>query len=178
MIILTQDGIPVILTKRLIDTTINYIKLLNMDDDHTVIDNIVEDIFHCFPRIYKKLLKIDFEEVEKGMSYLHFLIIRILARTGPLPISEIGKRLMIPRPQMTHLIDQLIALDMAKRLPDTRDRRIVNIGLTAGGKATLIKCGEVIRDNITGKLEYLDDAELQEFSSILRKLNELTLKLK
>ena len=76
--------------------------------DNNVIDSIIEDIFHVYPLIYKKLLKVDFEDVEGGLSYLHFLIIRMLARTGALPISEIGRRLVIPRPQMTHLIDQLI----------------------------------------------------------------------
>ena len=112
--------------------------------DNNVIDSIIEDIFHVYPLIYKKLLKVDFGGIEGSLSYLHFLIIRMLARTGALPISEIGRRLVIPRPQMTHLIDQLIDLDMVIRLPNTKDRRIINIELTGKGKVTLQKWVELL----------------------------------
>jgi len=145
--------------------------------DNNVIDSIIEDIFHVYPLIYKKLLKVDFGSVEGSLSYLHFLIIRMLARTGALPISEIGRRLVIPRPQMTHLIDQLIDLDMVIRLPNTKDRRIINIELTGNGKATLRKCVELLRDNIKLKMKSLDDRELLELSVLLRRLNEVTSKL-
>jgi DNA-binding MarR family transcriptional regulator len=145
--------------------------------DNNVIDSIIEDIFHIYPLIYKKLLKVDFESVEGGLSYLHFLIIRMLARSGALPISEIGKRLVIPRPQMTHLIDQLIVLDMVVRLPNTKDRRIINIELTGKGKATLQKCVELARANIKSKLKRLDDVELIELSVLLSRLNEFSSKL-
>jgi len=145
--------------------------------DNNVIDSIIEDIFQVYPLIYKKLLKVDFADVEGSLSYLHFLIIRMLARTGALPISEIGRRLVIPRPQMTHLIDQLIDLDMVVRLPNTKDRRIINIELTGNGKATLRKCVELLRANITSKLKSLDDGELLELSILLRRLNEVTSKL-
>ena len=146
--------------------------------DNNVIDSIIENIFHIYPLIYKKLLKVDFESVEGSLSYLHFLIIRMLARTGALPISEIGRRLMVPRPQMTHLIDQLIALDMAVRMPNTKDRRIINIELTGNGKATLRKCVELVRANIKSKLEHIDDVELSELSLLLTRLNEITSKLR
>lgn len=145
--------------------------------DSNIVDSIIENIFHVFPLTYKKFLKTDLEGVEPGMSNLHFLIIRTLCRTGALPISEIGKRLMIPRPQMTHLIDQLITLDMVVRLPGTHDRRITNIDLTEKGKIILEKCVQVLRQNITGKMESLDEKELQELSSLLARLNEITSKI-
>ncbi len=145
--------------------------------DNDVIDSITEDIFHVYPLIYKKLLKVDFEGVERNLSYLHFMIVRMLARTGALPISEIGRRLVIPRPQMTHLIDQLIDLDMVIRLPNTKDRRIINIELTSNGKATLRKCVELLRANIKSTLISLNDGELLELSISLRRLNEITSKL-
>jgi DNA-binding MarR family transcriptional regulator len=145
--------------------------------DNNVIDSIVDNIFHIFPSIYKKLLKADFEGIEAGMTYLHFLIVRMLYRTGPVPISEIGKRLMIPRPQMTHLIDQLISLDMVVRLPGTRDRRIINIDLTEKGKTTLSKCVQLLRQNIINKMQSLDEKELRELSGLLARLYEITSKI-
>jgi len=145
--------------------------------DSNIVDSIVENIFHVFPATYKKLLKTDLDEVEAGMSNLHFLIIRTLCSTGALPISEIGKRLMIPRPQMTRLIDQLIALEMVVRLPGTHDRRITNIDLTEKGRIILEKCVQVLRQNIISKMESLDEKELLELSGLLARLNEITSKI-
>jgi DNA-binding MarR family transcriptional regulator len=145
--------------------------------DNNVIDSIVENIFHVFPSTYKKFLKTDFEDVEAGMSFLHFLIMRILHKTGASPISEVGKRLMIPRPQMTHLIDQMIALDLVVRLPGTHDRRIINIDLTEKGKASWAKCVQVLKQNIENKMECLNETELRELSVILGRLNAITSKI-
>ena len=145
--------------------------------DNGIIDSISENIFHIFPLIYKKLLKVDFESVRKGITYLHFLIMRVLYRAGALPISEIGRRLMIPRPQMTHLVDQLIELDIAVRRHCQEDRRVIYIELTDNGRLTLKKCGELLKSNIKTKLSYLSDSELSEMSSLLVKLDEITTKL-
>lgn len=145
--------------------------------DNNVFDTIVENIFHIFPSSYKKLLKVDFESVESGITNLHFLILRVLDKTGALPISEIGRRLMIPRPQMTHLVDQLIARDMTVRLPSSHDRRIIYIDITTKGKATHAKCMQVLRQNIKSKIESLDEKELQELSVLLGRLYEITSKM-
>jgi MarR family 2-MHQ and catechol resistance regulon transcriptional repressor len=145
--------------------------------DNSIIDSISENIFRTFPLIYKKLLKVDFESVQKGITYLHFLIMRVLYKAGALPISEIGRRLMIPRPQMTHLVDQLIELDFAVRRHCQEDRRVIYIELTDNGRLTLKKCGELLKANIKTKLAYLDDSELSEMSSLLVKLDEITAKI-
>jgi MarR family 2-MHQ and catechol resistance regulon transcriptional repressor len=148
-----------------------------MSVDNRIIDSISENIFRTIPLIYKKLLKVDFESVQKGITYLHFLIMRVLHKTGPLPISEIGRRLMIPRPQMTHLVDQLIELNITVRRPCQKDRRVIFIELTDQGRLVLRKCGELLKANIKTKLSYLDETELAEMSSLLVKLDEITAKL-
>jgi DNA-binding MarR family transcriptional regulator len=46
-----------------------------------------------------------------------------------LAVSEVARRLVIPKSQMTHLIDQLVDLDIVARHPDAKDRRVINISL-------------------------------------------------
>lgn len=142
------------------------------------VDDITTNLFHAFPLMYKKLLKVDFESVNKGISHLHFPIMRVLADSGPSPISEVGNKLLIPKPQMTHLIDQLIILDIVVRIPDTRDRRIINIALTDKGKTTLMNCIKLMRDNIKSKLSNLTDEELVELSTLLSRLGDIGARLK
>jgi MarR family transcriptional regulator, organic hydroperoxide resistance regulator len=146
--------------------------------DNSIIESISDNIFHTFPLIYKKLLKVDFESVQKGMAYQHFLIMRVLSVNGALPISEIGRRLVIPRPQMTHMVDQLIELDIVLRRHCEEDRRVIYIELTDQGKLVLRQCGKLLRANIKTKLSYLDESELSELSALLVKLDEITAKLK
>ena len=101
----------------------------------------------------------------------------VLNESGPLPISEIGKRLLIPKAQMTSLVDRLIRIGMAERLPDTKDRRITNIALTNKGRTTFMACRKLIRESIREKLSSLKDEELKELSRSLEKLIDIGTKL-
>ena len=112
------------------------------------------------------------------MTNLHFLIVRLLSKTGATPISEIGRRLLIPRPQMTHLIDQLIKLGIVERRPCKEDRRVIYVELTEQGRRVFHKCGELLKENIRTKLAYLDAKEICELSAALTKLNEVTAKMR
>jgi DNA-binding MarR family transcriptional regulator len=145
--------------------------------ENSIIDGIIENLFHVLPLIHKKLLKIDLEGAKKDISRLHFAIMGMLDEFGTLPVSEIGKRLLIPKPQMTHLIDQLISLAIAERQPDTRDRRIIKIALTDKGKITLEECKGLMRSDIRQKLSCLKDEELAELSVSLAKLRDIGAKL-
>jgi DNA-binding MarR family transcriptional regulator len=66
-----------------------------------------------------------------------FSIMMTLHDRGTMRVSEIGKRLLIPKPQMTHLVDKLTSLKLVERQPDNKDRRITNVSLTEEGKVKL-----------------------------------------
>jgi len=142
-----------------------------------IVDSIVENLFRIMPLIRRKLLKVDLAALDKDISHLHFVIMTILDEAGMLPVSVIGKRLGISKPQMTHLVDKLISLRLVKRLPDARDRRIINVRLTDNGKITLEECRKLISDNIRGKLSCLKDEELAELSASLEKIRDIGAKL-
>ena len=147
-----------------------------MNIDSTV-DVITEDLLYILPLLHRKLLKIEFEQIDVGLSRLHFIILRILSHHGPLAISEIGKRLFIPKPQMTALVDKLIQHGMVDRLPDTEDRRVINIDLTEKGKETLNECDKLIRSSIRQKLSSLSPSALQELMQTTSRLREIGAKL-
>jgi len=82
---------------------------MNSDMDNRTIDGIVENLFHILPIIHKKLLRMDLGGVTGSLSRLHLAIMGMLVEESLL-VSEIAKRLVIPKSQMTHLIDQLAGL--------------------------------------------------------------------
>ena len=143
-----------------------------------MVDSIIEDLFQIIPLIKKKYLKIEHEDaVSMGISHRNMAIMGMLEREGALPVSEIGKRLLISKPQMTYLIDKLISRGVVERLPDISDRRIINIGLTPKGKTKLARDKEIIRGSIRKKLSCLEDKELEELSSSIRKVRDISSRL-
>jgi DNA-binding MarR family transcriptional regulator len=150
-----------------------------MKDD--ILDSIAEDLFTIPPligrSIRRKLLKMATAHISDDISPPHFEIMRTLQEAGTLHVTEIGERLQIPKPQMTHLIDRLVALEMVERQPDTRDRRIINIALTSSGKTLLKKHRRMIESAIKKSLASLTHDELVEASTSLRTLRRILSKL-
>jgi len=144
--------------------------------ENRAIDGILEDLFRIFPVIHKKLSRIVLGGLTGELSRLHLAIMWIL--TGErLPVSEIARRLAIPKPQMTHLLDQLAELGIIARHLDAKDRRVVNISLTDHGRTVLKKCREQVKQNIKNKLSCLSSEELAELSVALEKLKDIGAKL-
>jgi DNA-binding MarR family transcriptional regulator len=145
--------------------------------ENRAVDAIIDDIFQILPAVYKRLLKIDLPGMPGGLSRLHLAIMGILSESK-LPISEIGKQLMIPRPYMTRLIDWLEKRAIVERQPDAQDRRVINIALTETGVQTLSRWRRLVRNDMKQKLSFLTEAELEELASSLQKIREIGLRLK
>ncbi len=146
---------------------------------NNTIDAIVENLFYVLPIIHKKLLKIEPQEISPNLnlSRLHVGIMAILDDENALPISEIAKKLLIPKPQMTHLINHLVSSGIAERQPDPEDKRVINIMLTDNGRATLNQCENVLKNNARKQLSVISEKELEELSQILTKLRDLGTRL-
>ena len=145
------------------------------------LDSITEELFSVPPLIFrsvrKKLFKTALASISEDISPPHFEIMKILDESGTLHVTEIGERLQIPRPQMTHLIDKLVALDMVERQTDAADRRTINIMLTGKGSMILEEHEKLIRGTIKKLLSPLSNQDLAELSVSLRKIRDILSKL-
>jgi DNA-binding MarR family transcriptional regulator len=144
--------------------------------ENKIIDGILDNLFQILPVIHKKLLRMDLGGVSGNLSRLHLALMRMLGE-GNLPVSEIARRLVIPKSQMTRLVDKLVKLDIVERQPDTRDRRVINISLTDHGEILLKKYRQLVRQNIRNKLSCLTPGELADLSMALEKLKDIGAKL-
>jgi len=144
-------------------------------------DRVTEDLFSIPPLIFRgirrKLLKTALANINVNILLLEFGIMRLLQEAGALHIAEIGERLYIARPQMTHLIDKLVDLGIVERQTGTTDRRTINIVLTCKGKTTLEEHNIRIRNAIRHRLSCLTGEELEDLSASLRKLRDILSKL-
>lgn len=151
-----------------------------MNED--ILESVARDLLSIPPLvrrgINRKVFKDVFAESAKtGITMPHFEILEVLREGETLPIAAIGRRLQIPRPQMTHLIDRLAGLGMVSRLPDANDRRITNIALTEKGSAMFDENVGKIIGGVGERLGSLGPDDLRDLSTSLRRLRDILSKI-
>lgn len=148
---------------------------------NNILDNVAEDLFSTLPlidrSIRRKLLKMALVSISEDITPPHFEIMKLLDEAGTLHVAEIGERLRIARPQMTYLIDKLVALDIVERQTSTEDRRMLNITLTDKGKTIFREHDSHIKNATKEVLSCLTDKDLQDLSASLRRLKDIFSKL-
>ncbi len=86
------------------------------------VDGISESALQLFP-LLKRLFNGD--PGDPALAPLRnqtYHILRILERSGPLPVSAIGKQLIIAKQNMTTLIDRLMKDELVERRFDAKDQ--------------------------------------------------------
>jgi DNA-binding MarR family transcriptional regulator len=139
---------------------------------------IVENILNVLPLFRRSFRNIDFDRVAEGLSHPHIMVMRMLEDHERLSVSTIGDKQFISRPQMTHIVDKLVSLDMVERIIDEDDRRVINVVLTDTGRKIMRQCDAIIKKSIKESLSALDDEDIEEMLAALSKLAEIGSKLK
>ncbi|MCL5985524.1 MAG: MarR family transcriptional regulator [Actinobacteria bacterium] len=142
-----------------------------------ILNEMADELVSLFPLLFKNLMKFERDDRDPELSRVHMDIMFILNKFGQLTMSDIANRLLISKPYNTLLVDKLIDLGLVERLPDSEDRRIVNIRLTEKGIGYLREFRESNKENIKRKLSTLGDSELKQLLSSLRNIKEIISKI-
>jgi DNA-binding MarR family transcriptional regulator len=141
-----------------------------------ILIKVTDELLSTMPliaRITRKKISRPSLGFHEYVSPLHHEIMKTLEKEGTMHISEVASRLLVPRPQMTHLIDRLVDLGLVERRIDEADRRTINVALTGQARRMLKKMDSVIRDNVGEALSSLSDEEMQELLASVKKLREI-----
>ena len=139
-------------------------------------EQITENIMSLFP-LFRRLLKSSEEDKCTKIPNPQYPVLGILSVRGALPMSEIGMRLGISKPNMTVIIDYLIAEKNVKRIDDEKDRRIVMIDITEKGREALKGARELLKNELKKKLLILNEKDLVKMLSSLKNLKEVLSKI-
>ncbi len=149
--------------------------------DKEILDSVADDLFSTLPligrSINRKLIKTVVTSFKEDIAPPHFQIMKLLEEAGTLHVAEIGEKLQIARPQMTHLIDRLVELDIVGRETNEEDRRMLNIRLKDKGKAIVKERDKQVINATREVLSVLTDDELNELSVSLKNLKDIFSKL-
>lgn len=106
-----------------------------------------------------------------------FHILRILERSGPLPVSAIGKQLIVAKQNMTTLVDKLMKEGLVERRWDAADRRVVNVFITPKGKKFLQKSIQGLKKIVSRNLSDLSEGDIESLYHAFQTIRTVGLKL-
>lgn len=137
-------------------------------------DHLVDSLLIYLPMFYKKITTAKETDLKKS-SYNkrttdHYQILGLLEHYNYLSISEIGKRLLISRPNMTSHIDNLVSEGMVKRIPDNNDRRVIKVEITPEGLNYIKESRKWVNNNIRENLSSMSPDDLLEMYNCLEKI--------
>jgi len=106
-----------------------------------------------------------------GITFARYEVLRLLSfsRSGSLPLSKIGQRLMVHPTSVTNAIDRLVAQGLVSREVDDADRRRVLASLTPEGAAVLDAATKTLVELGFG-VEALSPEQQREAYELLRVL--------
>ncbi|MHA7777814.1 MarR family winged helix-turn-helix transcriptional regulator [Roseibium sp. M-1] len=91
----------------------------------------------AFNQLYRSLLD------GIGLTYPQYLVMTLLWRRDERTVKEIGEALSLEYNTLTPMIKRLEAMGLVSRVRDLTDQRVVNVTLTAEGKALHDKARDI-----------------------------------
>jgi DNA-binding MarR family transcriptional regulator len=142
----------------------------------TNLDRILENMFFIMLVIHTKILKMDLSGCPDSPTRLHMAVMGELTQTS-MTMSELAKALMMTKPQLTHLVEQLVTAELVERQPDANDRRVINLALTEKGRILGKDMKQRAKENTKKILSTLTPEELSQMASALEILRNTVGKL-
>ena len=100
------------------------------------------------------------------LRFTQFLILKRLARLGPMSASELARAVELDGGAMTRQLDQLERKGYLRRCPHEQDRRALRIVLTAAGDGLwqqLTDCNERVLSAAQRSLDATEQAQLHDY---------------
>ncbi|MCE7698793.1 MAG: MarR family transcriptional regulator [Methanobacterium paludis] len=144
--------------------------------NETQMEKLVDNLLKYLPLFYQKVTTPE-EATSKQRLNIHYQILGVLEHYDDLPISHIGKKLHISKPNMTVQIDKLAEEGMVKRLPDKKDRRIIRIEITPKGKGFIETSQKEVEVIIKKNLSTLSKEELESLYQSTENIKKILLKI-
>jgi DNA-binding MarR family transcriptional regulator len=134
-------------------------------------DDIEIQIFSNLRKIIKLVDIYSMRLKEKvGLSASQLSCLLVLDKAGPLSLSKLSKNVSLSPSMITGIVDQLEKKELVKRERSSSDRRVIQIQLTARGRARLTDAPLSFQEYVMEGLKRLSETEKNEINGGLQKL--------
>jgi DNA-binding MarR family transcriptional regulator len=138
-----------------------------------LIDSVAQNLFMALPIFRKRLLHMDVIQREFNVPLSHVQVLAMLNDNGSMNVSEISRRLGIAKPNITPLIDRLIADQFVERSRDNADRRMVNVHICPAGVARLQEIRVKMRELVGEWATSLSITDLRNLNQSLTTITQV-----
>ena len=138
-------------------------------------DSLEQQAFLHLWRTYDRLKALEDEIFSAHrITAQQYNLLRLLAEAHPkaLPTLELHNRLVTRSPDITRMIDRLLARKLVSRQRRRDDRRVVEIGLTVAGSALLEELSEPVRAMHERQLGHLSQSKLANLIQLLKQARQ------
>lgn len=105
-----------------------------------------------------------------GLSLTEFAVLEVLFTKGPLPVGEIGDRVLRTSGSMTYVVDKLAGRGLIERRACPTDRRVIHVALTDAGRALIERVFPEHAALIGSLMQGLTTQEQEAATDILKRL--------
>jgi len=107
-----------------------------------------------------------------GLTPSQFNVLRILrgARPETLSCSTISERMVHHDPDVTRLLDRLERAGWIEKARDTRDRRVVKVGITRAGLGAIESASRIVGDCLQTALASIGERDLTHLIQLLQRV--------
>jgi DNA-binding MarR family transcriptional regulator len=130
-----------------------------------------EHVSALFPRLCRAMVRHESNHLTSGTITLPQLwALELIRETKSVAMHDLAETLHLKSPSATMLVDHLDELGLVRRTRGARDRRVVQVALSAKGRKVL---DDILRQKKKGVMEIfkpLSAAERRSYLAILNKL--------
>ncbi|MHC0037751.1 MarR family winged helix-turn-helix transcriptional regulator [Pseudoneobacillus sp. C159] len=134
-------------------------------------EQTIFELIHNMDKVTNQLIIQWNKLFNEDLGISHILVLAHLKESGKSRPSDIARILGLTPPTLTHLSEKLVKKNLAIRITDESDRRIVYLDITDSGIDMVHKAnqeGILLRKNLFDKLS---EPEVQQLLKIYEKLN-------
>ena len=119
----------------------------------------------------KAVEKVDRASIaQTGLGLSDFTIMEALLHKGPLPINQIGEKVLLTSGSMTAAVDRIENKGLVKRIQDPSDGRCYYVHLTKKGRKTIRTAYAKHAENLEKIASVLSEKERNELIRLLKKI--------
>jgi DNA-binding MarR family transcriptional regulator len=109
-------------------------------------------------------------EKETGLTGHQLWAIKLVADYAPIKVSDLARQMYLHPATVVGILDRLASKGLVRRSRSTEDKRVVEIDLTAQGRAVVNKVPDIAEGMLAKKLETLPEKRLSHVSKGMREI--------
>lgn len=137
------------------------------------LSEFADKINQVMPALMKNLARREVDELYKGkITIQQFLILESLYKDGASKMSSLAGFMGVSTAAITGIVDRLVREGYAQRVYDPKDRRIINIELTAKGGYLVKNIIEKKRQMIIRMFSKVSEADRRDYLRVITRIKD------